>query len=254
MLCISCPEIAELAKPGQFVNISCNQFLRRPIGIMDVDRKKGEFSVGIKSIGEGTNFLASLKHGDNVSVLGPLGHGFDLDNYDRIITVGGGTGIFPLFFVQKHCQENNIEGIAVCGYRSREESFLTEEFSQISCSVSFASDAGDLMIAGNAGDALIKLLDEKIPEDGRSIKTLIAACGPKAMMQSIASIAKNRNIDCQVSLEERMACGIGICLVCACKIKKQAETDDDSADKSDNWEHRRCCIEGPVFKSQEVIW
>lgn len=255
LLSFSCPGIADLAMPGQFVNISCSQFLRRPLGILEVDRVKGEFSVGIKLLGEGTIFLSELEPGDCVSILGPLGHGFDLDNYDRVITVGGGTGVFPLFFVQQYCRENSIEGIAVCGYRSKEDSFLTEEYEQLSCAVSFASDAGDMMITGNAGVALQHVLNNiAAGENGKINRTLIAACGPKAMMQGVAAIANERNIDCQVSLEERMACGIGICLVCACKIKARKSNDESEFTNTNEWEHKRCCVEGPVFKAQEVVW
>jgi len=247
VLTLSGSEIANQAKPGQFVNISANQFLRRPLGIMQVDRHTGCFSVGIRIQGEGTAWLADRKVGDTLSVLGPLGHGYDLAGYDRIITVGGGTGVFPLFFVQQVCREQNIDGIAVCGYRSSQESILADDFAATACQVLFASDAGDMMVAGHAALALRQLLDALPEQDGeRQLKTAILTCGPKIMMSAVADLAKQRGLDCQVSLEERMACGIGVCLVCVCKTR--------SDDANQPFQHKRCCAEGPVFPAGEVIW
>ena len=244
ILTLKSPEIAAKAQPGQFVDVASDQFLRRPFGIMMVDRVQGTFSIGIRIQGQGTRFLAGLQPGDIVSVLGPLGHGFCLDDYDRVITVGGGTGVFPLFFVQQYCNENNIEGVAVCGYRSAEESILTEEFTQTACAVSFASDAGDMTVAGHAGIALKAVIDDLKSTGSDISRTLICACGPKLMMKTAAELAKHAGIACQVSLEERMACGVGICLVCVCKTKK--------ADNS--IEHSRCCVDGPVFDAEVVEW
>lgn len=244
ILTLESPEIAAMAMPGQFVDVSSDQFLRRPFGIMSVDREQGTFAIGIRVMGQGTLYLSRLQPGDKVSILGPLGHGFCLEGYDRIITVGGGTGVFPLFFVQQFCREQNIEGIAVCGYRSAEESILTEEFTQTACAVSFASDAGDMTVAGHAGIALQAVIDDLIETNSDISRTLICACGPKLMMKTAARLAKQAGISCQVSLEERMACGVGICLVCVCKTKK----DDGTV------EHSRCCVDGPVFDAEVVVW
>lgn len=247
VLTLACPEIAGQAQPGQFVNISVNQFLRRPLGIMQVDRQSGHIRVGIRIQGEGTAWLANRAVGDELSVLGPLGHGFTLAGYERIITVGGGTGVFPLYFVQQACREQKIEGIAVCGYRSSQESILADEFAETACQVLFASDAGDMMVAGHAALALEQLLDTLRQQDGeRQPKTAIMTCGPKIMMQAVAAIARRRKMSCQVSLEERMACGIGVCLVCICKVR--------SDEKDRPLQHKRCCVEGPVFPAEEVIW
>ncbi len=301
--------ISRQARPGQFVNLSCHQFLRRPLGILAVDREQGTFQVGIRIAGQGTRDLAGLRPGDTVSVLGPLGHGFELGQYRRIITVGGGTGVFPLYFVQQVCREQGREGLAVCGYRSENDSILTHEFAQIACQTSFAADQGGLDVTGTAAQALELLLQElqfpassqpmaahmhqqaisrrKIaaspadpadpahladlsysapkpiardtipvsdPAAGSTAKnpapdtgTLILTCGPKPMMQAVAAIAARFGLPCQVSLEERMGCGIGICLVCVCKIKTLH-------DESGSFRHERCCVEGPVFAAEEVVW
>ncbi len=242
ILTLQAPEIAAAAAPGQFVNVSCDRLLRRPFGIMDADPKTGLIKIGVRVQGEGTHWLADRKTGEMLSMLGPLGHGFELAGFQRIITVGGGTGLFPLHFVHKYCQKQGSEGLAVCGYRSKEDSILTQEFADIACQTMFASDAGDLGFAGHAGAALEKLLQELLPMPN----TVIVTCGPKIMMKAVADIAARNNIPCQVSLEERMACGIGVCLVCACAIK--------ASHHGQPFSHQRCCVEGPVFPAEVVEW
>ena len=242
VLTLEAPDIARTAKPGQFVNISCDQFLRRPIGIMQTDRGAGQIKVGIRIQGAGTRWLSSQQPGSSLSILGPLGHGFDLEGFQRIITVGGGTGVFPLYFVQQVCREQGLEGLAVCGYRSREESILTEEYSTLACQTLFASDLGDMEIAGHAGKALESML-LGLPQ---AAGTAILTCGPKIMMQTVSEIASRYGMACQVSLEERMACGIGVCLVCACAVK--------AGDDGETFTHQRCCVEGPVFPAEVVKW
>lgn len=241
VLTLNAPEIAAKALPGQFLNLACNQFLKRPLGIMDADPAGGIIKVGIRIQGEGTRWLAGRQAGEHLTVLGPLGHGFSLANVSRVITVGGGTGVFPLYFVQKCCRKLGIESIAVCGYRSKEESVLTDDYGSLSCQTVFASDSGDMDFAGHAAQALSSLLDRLPIVPGTAVLT----CGPKVMMQAVAELTAERNLPCQVSLEERMACGIGICLVCACRIKVK---------DSGTIEHQRCCAEGPVFPAEVVEW
>ncbi len=233
--------ISRTAQPGQFVNVSCQQFLRRPFGVMAVDRINGTFQIGIQVKGKGTQEFKDFKPGAVVSVLGPLGHGFDLDGYRRVITVGGGTGVFPLYFVQEHCQAAGVETVAVCGYRSPQDAILVDEFRHVASQSIFASDTGGMDIEGHAAMALDKVLADLGPVEG----TVILTCGPKIMMQAVAERAARAGLPCQVSLEERMGCGIGICLVCVCKIKEQA-TGEIS--------HQRCCVEGPVFPAEAVVW
>ncbi|NLM15209.1 MAG: dihydroorotate dehydrogenase electron transfer subunit [Clostridiaceae bacterium] len=242
VLTLEAPAIAQIAYPGQFVNLTSNQFLRRPIGIMNADPARGSIQLGIRIAGEGTRFLAKRKKGDILSLLGPLGRGFNLEGARRVITVGGGTGVFPLYFVQKVCQARDLEGIAVCGYRSLGDSFLTDQYKALTCQTLFASEEGDDMdFSGHAVAALDDLLAKLplVPE------TRILTCGPEKMMASVAALADEYGISCQVSLEERMACGIGVCLVCACKIKRG---DEQGA------EYQRCCTEGPVFNAEVVEW
>lgn len=236
------PEIADSAQPGQFVNLSCDRFLKRPIGIMSVDQSSGCITLGIQIKGEGTRWISQQKPGTIFSVLGPLGHGFNLDGFKRVITVGGGTGVFPLYFVQQICREKEIDSIAVCGYRSKEDSILRHEYAMLGCQTCFASECGDLTVNGRAADALRLLLDSAVQEPG----TVILTCGPRPMMQAVAELAAAYQLPCQVSLEERMACGIGVCLVCACEMKTDSEQSSDR--------YKRCCVDGPVFNAEVVQW
>jgi dihydroorotate dehydrogenase electron transfer subunit len=244
VLTLAAPEIAASARPGQFVNLTCNQFLRRPIGIMSRDAAAGTIQVGIRIQGEGTAWLAARQPGDTLSLLGPLGHGFDFAGLSRVITVGGGTGVFPLYFVQQFCQEQQIEGLAVCGYRSKADSVLADDYASLACRCLFASDSGDMDVAGHAGIALAQLLDHLEPAAGTALFT----CGPAVMMKTVAAMAARHNISCQVSLEERMACGIGVCLVCACAVQEKQGGEADSII------YKRCCVDGPVFPAEVVAW
>ncbi|MDD2458645.1 MAG: dihydroorotate dehydrogenase electron transfer subunit [Eubacteriales bacterium] len=233
--------ISQTAQPGQFVNVSCQQFLRRPFGIMAVDRAAGTFRIGIQVKGKGTREFKDLKPGTVVSVLGPLGHGFDMAGYRQVITVGGGTGVFPLFFVHDQCRAEGVRSVAVCGYRSPQDAILVEEFRQLATQALFASDNGGLDVDGHAALAL----DHVLAGLESLENTVVLTCGPKIMMQAVAERAARAGLPCQVSLEERMGCGIGICLVCVCKIKEQ-ETGQIS--------HQRCCVDGPVFPAEAVVW
>ncbi|MDD2533779.1 MAG: dihydroorotate dehydrogenase electron transfer subunit [Eubacteriales bacterium] len=250
ILTLKSAAICDTAQPGQFVNLSCQEFLRRPFGIMAIDRATNEFQVGIQIKGKGTKQLAGLKIGDIVSILGPLGHGFDMTGARRIITVGGGTGVFPLYFVHQTAKELGIERIAICGYRSVEDAILRDEFKAIANRTVFASDTGGLDVIGHAGHALQIALEQLASNTIGSQPTLdqstfILTCGPKIMMQKVAEMALANGLSCQVSLEEHMGCGIGICLVCVCKIKNHETAEIN---------HQRCCVEGPVFAAEDVVW
>ncbi len=235
ILDLAAPQIAKKAAPGQFVNVSAGQFLRRPLGIMAADPVMGQISLGVQVQGKGTRWLAQRQPGDDLFLLGPLGNGFELAAYRRIITVGGGSGVYPLLFVQQQCAALGIESWAVCGYRSKEDSLLREEYGQLGCNTLFAAETGGLDVAGHAALALEQLLDD-LPD---LAETAVLTCGPRPMMQAVAELARQKGLACQVSLEERMACGVGVCLACVCQTKEG---------------YQRCCVEGPVFPAEVVEW
>ena len=229
-----CPEIANAAVPGQFVNVTCSNFLRRPFGIASVDRTKGTFKVGVKIIGEGTEEIASFEEGEGTWVLGPLGNGFDTSASDKFILVGGGTGVFPVNFLYEELTAAGKNVKVVQGFRDKSQIIMNKP------EYLLTTDAGDAGLKGNCCDGLNTLSEDDISG------ACVLCVGPMPMMKAVSSWASGKGLDCYVSLEQRMACGIGICLVCVCKIKAEEEGVP--------FEHKRCCKDGPVFDSKEVIW
>jgi dihydroorotate dehydrogenase electron transfer subunit len=240
LLTFSGKEIAANAEPGQFVNISCRYFLKRPFGIFSVDTRKNTFTIGVRETGKGTKDILSSRIGDTFLVLGPLGHGFDFTDVRKIIAVGGGTGVFPLMFALEKAKALGIPTIAVNGFRGKEDAFLLDSCEFLAGKACFTSDAGDFGIHGNVLNALELLTADET--DG----ACVFAVGPEIMMRKVSEWAADQGLSCQVSLERRMACGIGICLVCVCKVK--------AVEKGIPFTHVRCCKEGPVMNASEVIW
>lgn len=230
-LTISCPEIADLAKPGQFVNVSCSKFLKRPFGIASVDKDSGTFCIGIKNVGEGTAELSQISEGSVISVLGPLGNGFDLDLSGSYVLVSGGTGVFPVNFAYETLKGAGKKVTVVQGFRDKSQMCLSSDEHVIT------TDAGDYGIKGTciAGLETLEYAND----------TVICCVGPIPMMRAVGEWAKAKGLRCYISMEQRMACGIGICLVCVCKVRAEEEGVP--------FNHVRCCKEGPVFEYGEVI-
>ena len=253
---IDCPTIARSAQPGQFVEVDCTPlpekgdpygnrtgtpFLRRPISFCDVDPLGDTFTLVFRLQGAGTHALARVHPGDRLSFLGPLGHGFPIPSAGTCVAVGGGIGVYPLLHLLRTCSERGLGTAAICGYRSPEEAFLLEEFRAAADSVFFASDAGGLDFKGNACEALHAFWSKHPPTGSVTVFT----CGPVPMMRSVTEQSAAAGHPCHVSLEQRMGCGTGICLVCACKVRSRGP---------DGFDYKRCCCEGPVFDAEEVVW
>ncbi len=229
-----CPEIASNAYPGQFVNISAGTvFLKRPFGIASVDKENGIFYIGVKVLGKGTSEISSFEPGLMVDCLGPLGKGFDFDGYDTIILTGGGTGVFPINFAYETLTSQGKNVIVCEGFRNASQVILNKP------SYILTTDCGDCGIKGTVIAGLDTI------DISESSKTLICCVGPIPMMKAVASWAAEKNMNCLVSMEQRMACGAGICLCCTVKVKD---------DGPDGFKNVRCCKEGPVFDSREVVW
>ena len=203
--------------------------LRRPISICDADERNIRIVFQIK--GEGTEILSKSKEGDLIDILAPLGHGFDIPKGKRIAFVGGGIGVPPMLFSAKQADD----AVAVLGFRNKKAVILTEDFKKVCSEVFVATDDGSFGIHGFTSDILRNIINDI---------DMVCACGPMPMLKVIAEICKEHNKPCQVSLEERMGCGIGACLVCACK----------TLDKDGNIEHSHVCKKGPVYNAEEVVW
>ncbi|NLJ87429.1 MAG: dihydroorotate dehydrogenase electron transfer subunit [Epulopiscium sp.] len=228
-------DIAQKAKAGQFVNLYCkaeSRLLPRPISICEIDKEKGRIVLVYGVVGKGTEEFGNIKRGESIEVLGPLGNGFMIDETKRKnIIVGGGLGTPPLVELVKHLKG---EVDVYLGFRS--QAMLIEEFEKIGARVHIATDDG---LEGFKGNVL------ELLKNNNAVGDIIYSCGPKPMLKAVAGWAKNNNIPMQVSLEERMACGIGACVGCVCKVKEKDEQD---------WQHKKVCKDGPVFWSDEVVW
>ena len=225
---IECPEIAKEVQCGQFLHIQCggDTFLRRPISICDADDTTVRFIFEVK--GNGTELLAKVQVGDEINVMGPLGHGFEVKpEFKKAVIIGGGIGVFPLFKLAQA-----IKSDVFLGFRSADRVVMEEEFKSISNSVTVGTDDGSYGYKGYIAEEMARHLDGV---------DIIYACGPLPMLRAVKKIAEEKGILCQISMEQRMGCGIGACLVCTC------ETNKDGMDGQ-----VRVCKDGPVFYSTEV--
>jgi len=232
---IACPEVAEIAQPGQFVHIRANGFtLRRPISICGIDKAKGTLRIVFEIRGEGTSEIAKLNEGDLIDMLAPLGHGFTVrKNFKKVVLIGGGIGTPPMLPLAGHYGE---KAVAISGFRNASAVILQDDFKKTGAEVILCTDDGSMGIHGFVTQPL-KDLAEKGGIDA------VYACGPMPMLKNIAAICKENGIYCEISLEERMACGIGACLGCACRTVRNDE---------EYFAH--VCKDGPVFKAEEVLF
>ena len=231
-------EAALEAKPGQFISMYTNdgsKLLPRPISICEINRAEGSLRVVYRVTGEntGTEEFSRMKAGDVLPVIGPLGNGFPLERAagKKAFLMGGGIGVPPILELAKQidCDAKQI----IVGYRDS-ETFLRDEFEQ-NGQVYISTEDGSEGTKGNVMDA--------IRENGLEAD-IIYACGPTPMLRAIKAYAEKKGIECWLSLEERMACGIGACLACVCQTKEK--------DHHSNVNNKRICKDGPVFLSTEV--
>ncbi|MGM9580786.1 MAG: dihydroorotate dehydrogenase electron transfer subunit [Anaerovibrio sp.] len=252
--------VAAQAEPGQFVmvkNESGSTFLRRPFGVADVDREQGRLLLIYRVAGRGTRELAGLEPMMEISVEGPLGGGFrfaeasgcasgadSVDGADgtgagepggRTLLIGGGVGVAPLIYTARYLAEREPgnKPLFLLGVRSAEELFWQDYLKEFTEDIIVTTNDGSAGKKGFAIDALPEILDKY---DIGHIKI----CGPTIMMEGLAKLAMERGIECQVSLEKRMACGIGVCLGCTFEGKVSGK----------RW---KICHDGPVFPAEEVF-
>ena len=229
---------AQSAVPGQFLNLypkDETKRLPRPISICEIDKENGILRLvyRVTKEGSGTEEFSGYRTGDEVKILGPLGNGFPVEEFrdKKVVLMGGGIGIPPMLSIAKELKGKYT---AILGYRDA-NTFLTDDFIDLNTKLVLTSDDGSLGIKGNVIDGM---------KQADLSADVIFACGPTPMLRGIKAFAEERKITCYISLEERMACGVGACLGCVCKSK---EIDEHS--KVNN---KRVCKDGPVFLAEEV--
>lgn len=217
---------AQKAKPGQFIEISVPGFyLRRPISICEIKEKEDILVIIYKVLGQGTEKMTELSSGDSLDVFGPLGNGFPIEDIDKVLLVGGGVGVPPLYETAKQYRLKGTQVDVVLGFNDKGAIFYKEEFEQLGCNVEIATMDGSFGTKGTVLDAI----------KANNINTdFISACGPLMMLKALdATYSKG-----YISLEARMACGLGACMGCVVKDK-----DGNSL---------RVCKDGPVFEVGKV--
>ncbi len=243
--------LAKNSKPGQFIEIKCSGsgevLLRRPLGVHRI--LNGGIEVLYEVIGRGTELLSHKRPGDTIDVIGPLGNGFSFTRStvhgpQSIVLVAGGVGIAPLvalaenlaYSVQRIAYRKNPRIYVLIGAKTGNHILCVDEFKKLGCEVLISTEDGSKGKKGLVTELLKHLLNAiRYP-----LNATIYACGPAAMLKTVAKIAEAKRVPCQVSMEERMACGVGVCLGCPVKAKSGG--------------YKMVCKDGPVFDSEEIIW
>jgi len=229
------PEKLPVILPGQFTQVlvedSPSTFLRRPFSIHSVDISKNTLRLLIQIKGHGTMHLSRLKEGDSLNLIYPLGNTFSLPKTRDVLLVGGGCGVAPLLLLAQFLNQNNVHPTILVGFRTKEEVSEIEEYSKYGRVLLTTDD-------GTAGEKGL-VVDHSIFQKELLSYKKIYCCGPDAMMKAVAKIARMHRVDCEVSLENTMACGFGVCLCCITPTDKGNE---------------RVCVEGPVFNINRLKW
>lgn len=228
-------KIAEQAVPGQFISVYSNdgsRLLPRPISLCEIDKEKKALRIVYRVAGKGTAEFAQYKQGDKIEILGPLGNGFPLERAEgkKVFLIGGGIGIPPMVELSKQLSG---EKTVIAGYRD-DRLFLKEELAQNAAFYAATEDGS----AGTKGNVLDAIRENKLTAD------VIYACGPTPMLRALKAYSQEKGILCYLSLEEKMACGIGACLACTCQTK--------DVDEHSQVHNKRICKDGPVFLAEDI--
>lgn len=231
------PEIAEQSVPGQFISLYCkdsDKLLPRPISLCEIDREQGLLRLVFRVVGFGTEEFSKMNPGEEIKVLGPLGNGFPLEEgagEKNSILIGGGIGIPPMLQLAKELTGNVT---VVVGYRDA-DTFLLDELTEAADRVFVATEDGSIGTKGNVIDAI---REEKIAGD------VVYSCGPTPMLRGVKAWSTEAGIPAWVSMEEKMACGIGACLACVCQSREK--------DHHSQVNNKRICKDGPVFLASDL--
>lgn len=231
------PLISQRAKAGQFIHLLCGKeygaLLRRPFSLSNIDKENHEITIIYRVQGKGTQSLCERKPKEKIHALGPLGQGFAVDlSYQNVAIIGGGIGTAPLVELIKYYGE---KARVYLGFL--DEPILIEEIQKYTKQIQIFTETGSVGRKGLVTQDLIEQWKESPPD-------MVYTCGPKPMMKAVVKICEKLNLPCQVSMEERMGCGIGACLTCSCKTKKKDQKN----------QYTRVCKEGPVYWGEEIDW
>jgi len=256
-----CPHIAHNATPGQFIQVHVNRsydpLLCRPLAVY---RTRGDiFEILFKVVGKGTRLLAEKRIGDTLDIIGPLGTGFPMDNdFQLAVLVAGGMGIASLMVLAETIGNppespfakgglSSCQITALIGASTRDKIIGEKELLALGAEVRVATEDGSAGHRGMVSELLEEIL---LKERATTVTRRIFACGPTPMLKAVARIAAQHEIPAYVSLEERMACGVGACLGCACEVVSSGDTDTACRAPT----YRMVCVDGPVFDAQEIAW
>jgi len=234
----SAPQLAAAAKPGQFIEVLCTgagaPFLRRPFGIHSADAKKGEISFLFRRAGRGTELLSFLKPGDIIDINGPLGTGFEIQAAEKHFIAGGGMGVAPLLFLAQELKKQGVKSKIFLAARSAGEIACADEF----------KNYGEVILSTEDGSAGEKcLIDTPLERELKKTQNAaIYACGPHGMLRCVAGLGAKYKALTFVSLEEKMACGLGVCQGCPVEVKNK------------DTKYKMVCKEGPVFNAEDIVW
>ena len=243
---VLCPHIAHNATPGQFVQVrisrSYDPLLCRPLAVY---RSRGDvFQILFKVVGRGTRLLAEKKTGDTLDFIGPLGNGFPMDgDFQLAVLVAGGMGIASLMALAEAMEDRQIT--ALMGASTWHKIVGESDLLDLGVELHVATEDGTAGYKGTVSELLEETL---LKQEGSATKRRIFACGPVPMLKAIAQITARHKTSAYVSLEERMACGVGACLGCACEVISPEGT------ASGGPTYKMVCVDGPVFDAQEIVW
>lgn len=236
-LTLSGPMVEEMNEPGQFVHVKVSSgldpMLRRPISIASINKEQNEFTIIYRKQGRGTSLLAEKKQGELVDVLGPLGHGFPVEQVGTgatAILVGGGIGVPPLYELAKQLVNKGVKVISILGFQNESAVFYESKFAEF----------GETYIATVDGSYGTKGFVTDVLSTKNISGDILYSCGPTPMLRAIETASYAPKV--YLSLEERMGCGIGACFACVCHVK----------DDPDGHTYKKVCSDGPVFRAGEV--
>lgn len=238
ILVLDAPQITAEVEPGQFVHVLVPSLeksaLRRPFSVLDASG--GKLTVLYKTVGRGTGALSTAREGETLLVEGPLGHGFPVDSKAVALLVGGGFGVAPLYFLAKRRAALGLESVLFVGGRTKDDLLQIEEFEKLGVKVFAATNDGSAGVKG----LVVAPLDEevlKLRQAGAAFE--LYTCGPDGLLKAVSERAVSLGVPGWISADRHMICGVGACFAC---IQKTVRGNS------------RCCIEGPVFRAEDIVW